>query len=381
MSKRLLRVDAYRVLAIFYIICAHAVFFGGITFESRLGKLLCLAFTIGVRFTVPFFFILAGYFTGWKVACEPFTRARSITVEYTTRLAIVLVLWCIIYAAEDPACLINMQKAKLITLLFEGTRVHLWFIISLIQTIWLFTIWPKRDINSFLLFGALLYIVGLLGGAYEYSRFGFNCDFNTRNGIFFSTLFFGIGIRLRKNQPRVKESTAIIISIAGFALYCFEAFELRQIRDPRTIDYLIGTVPWSIGIVLLALCSKNRVLDEVLGRYGEYVLGIYVTHILFIDFWRHFSWLVPSDVAWLLLYVVLVFSSSLSLTVLLARSRFRSLVDFQEKGATVLLKGVGGKLPDPDKSMPSKAAIPAHFITDAQRVKGPIQVPRKSAGK
>jgi surface polysaccharide O-acyltransferase-like enzyme len=322
------RIDAFRIYALFLIVCAHVQFFGGVDHGTAFGRAVFPFVTVVVRYTMPFFFILAGYFTGGRIAAAP-ADALPLARAYTWRILAVLGFWCVVYAVERPQEFLRFLHDQPIAFLFEGSRIHLWFLVSLLLTVWLFALWPdRRDRRSFLALGAALYVLGLLGGSYRVTPAGLDLHFQTRNGIFFSTLFFGIGVVLHdRGLPRVRRATAAAIAAGGLALYCAEALYLRRgwgsgIPDH---DYLLGTVPFGIGMALLALTQEDSPLDARVGPYGRYTLGIYAIHLLFLDLFKPLGARVGAD-AWQVLYPLLVFGCSLLASAALARTPLRKVV-------------------------------------------------------
>jgi surface polysaccharide O-acyltransferase-like enzyme len=204
----------------------------------------------------------------------------------------------------------------------------LWFLVSLILTAWLYALWPfRRDDRTFLVLGAVLYIIGLLGGSYRLMPLGLDLQFNTRDGIFFSTLFFAIGIAFRNRTPQVSKPFAIGMALTGLVLYTLEALFLKLQWDlsPRFHDYLLGTVPFGVGVALLALSQPDSDLDRRVGAYGQYVLGIYAVHLLFMD-WLSPIGLLVGPLVWQLTSPVLIFGLSLVTSIFLAKTPLRRVV-------------------------------------------------------
>jgi surface polysaccharide O-acyltransferase-like enzyme len=276
---------------------------------------------------MPLFFILSGYFLGGKIVQEP-SKAISIASKYTKKLAVVFLFWCVVYAIEQPLNFLSLVKEDPIRLLFEGTRTHLWYLVSLILTVWLFTLWPfDKESNHFLLLGGALYVFGLLGGSYKATPFGFDFHFDTRNGVFFGALFFAIGVAFHKRMPRVSWMTAICIALMGLGIFCLEAYYLRQqcSISPIQHDYLLGTVPLGVGVSLLAFTQRDSSIDRFVGPYGRYVLGIYVSHLLFVDLLRPLG-LFVQPIAWQFIFPILVLGLSLLSSIILSRTPLRRVV-------------------------------------------------------
>lgn len=323
---RLHCIDAFRVYAIFIIVCAHIQFFGGLNHEG-VAKLFELGWIIGARWTMPFFFIVSGYFVGGKIVEEP-SKAKPIAIRYTKKLAVIFLCWWAIYAVVDPEYFFHLLEEEPIRLIFEGTRVHLWFLVSLILTVWLFALWPLNGRSKyFLLFGGVLYVCGLLGGSYQVTPLGFDIHFNTRSGVFFSTLFFAIGVAFHNKLPRVSRLAAACIAFVGLAIFCLEAYYFKVQWSVRPIehDYLLGTIPFGVGVFLLAFAHHDSNIDRFVSQYARYVLGIYLSHLLFVDLLRPFGTSVQ-PIVWQFMFPIFVFGASLVFAITLSRTFLRRLV-------------------------------------------------------
>jgi len=325
---RLKRIDIFRLFAIFMIVWAHSQFFDGIKAESVFAQGLEIGVVLVARFSIQFFFIVSGYFVGGKII-EDSSRAIQIAWKQTKKMLPIFLVWSVVYALENPQALIRLATKDPIALIFEGPRLHLWFLVSMMLTVWLFAIWPlNKKGYSFLIFGAVLYIIGLLGGSYIYTPIGMDLDFNTRNGIFFSALFFAIGVLIAVRKPNVSPAIAWGTYFAGFATYSLEAYFLwaKWSMLPIRHDYLIGSIPYGIGAFLVALTARRETkLDIILAPFNKYVLGIYVSHLLFLDLWKPLGATV-NPILWSFLFPVLIFGSSLLAIVLLSKTPLRRFV-------------------------------------------------------
>jgi surface polysaccharide O-acyltransferase-like enzyme len=325
---RLKRIDVFRLLAIYMVIWAHTQFFDGIKAESLLMKGIEIGVTLLARWSMQFFFIVSGYFVGGKLIESP-GQTFFIAWKYTKKLFIVFLFWCVVYAIENPEYVAKLASKEPLTLILEGTRLHLWFLMSMALTIWLFAVWPfDKKGNSLLIFGVIAYIIGLWGGSYQITPIGLNLDFNTRNGIFFSTIFFAIGVLIYLKKPQVSPALAWGLCLAGLALFALETYILwaNWTLLPIRNDYLLGSVLYGIGAFFVAFTAQRETkLDWLLAPYAQYVLGVYVAHLLVLDALKPLgAWFDP--ILWAFIYPMLVFGLTLLGVILLSKTPLRSVV-------------------------------------------------------
>lgn len=319
---RLQRIDAFRFYSIILILFAHTQYFGGIDLSLPFTKAFSIAVVTLARPTIQFFFILSGFFLGGKIIESP-SQAIPLARKYTGKLLIVFLFWCAIYALVNPENAWLLLTRNPLRLIFEGTRVHLWYLPSLILTVWLFALWPgNRKGWSFLALGGILFAIGALGGAYRFTPLGLDMEFNTRNGIFFSTLFFGIGAWFHAHPPRVNKAAAIGIYLAGLALFSIECFYLwSQFElDPIKNDYVFGSIPYGIGFFLLAYLFDTTRLDKLAAPLSKFVLGMYVAHMVILDLALKPMHKIINPILWQLTVPILLFFLTLALVWLISRT-------------------------------------------------------------
>ncbi len=321
------RLDSFRLLTLFLIVVGHIEFFGDLNNTGFIMRAIRPTVTMGARFAIPLFVIISGYFVGGKIAAQP-AQAKALAIKYTRRLLVAFLFWSVVYAVEQPQHFLELWRDQPYLLLLEGTRLHLWYLMSLIITIWLFALWPlDKNASSFLIFGAVLYLIGLLGGAYAPTPIGFDLHIPARDGPFFTTLFFAVGVAFRRKLPAISMWQAAGIALLGLGLFVAEGLVLRQFWSvPITEnDFLLGSVPYGIGVTLMAFKGTDNAFDRVIGRYGAYMLGIYTSHLLFLDLLKPLGANIQ-PLLWLGIYSILVFGAALLLSVGLGKTRLRSLV-------------------------------------------------------
>ncbi|MBI1910836.1 MAG: acyltransferase [Deltaproteobacteria bacterium] len=335
-------VDVIKAIAILGVICIHTNPFGPKEFDSFIHlKLLFHFINQASKFGVPFFFIASGFFFGRSLGKggEPI----DIFLKYFKRLLPVFIIWSAVFSLipANKAVMANgiLSGFLAVTIkainsiieapflfLMNGTWIHLWFLPALIVGLAIVAVFLSLKIERYLIYFALfLFIIGLLGGAYSHLPIGFELDFNTRNGPFFSTLFIAIGWILSnlKREDYPTAGAAFLMAVSGLILQSFEAVLLLKYYGMKMHlhDYLIGTLPFAAGVFLLGLNYSEMGKEGVLQRLGKFTLGIYVSHTLIMmpvfKFRAYFD-----HSLFQVIYPLLVYAVSALLTYLLLKNRF-----------------------------------------------------------
>ena len=327
---RLPRIEAFRVYAMFLIVFVHSqvrVLHAPLLAE---GYKFCLYAL--VRATMPFFFIVSGYFLGGKMT-ESEGKAVPIAKRYTVRLFAYFLVWWVFYLFETPLLeegftygmirpaywiFRRMMASEPINFLMGGARIHLWFLTTLIATVWayvLFGLTGKR--RYFMHFGIAMYLFGLIAGPYKIIPVGIDLYFTQGLYVVYSLLFFSIGVALQQNMPRIGVKGAWGIFVVGLAVYGTETYVLWHTwgLPQAKNDFGLGMIPLGIGAFLLAVKQQASRLDTIVGTYGRYMLGVYLCHFLFIDLLDLLKDIFPPVLWQILLLPFLCFAVSLLATI------------------------------------------------------------------
>jgi len=174
---RLASVDSIRLIAILSVIAIHTRPFSLSSEEfNSLYYYLDLTINQLARFAVPFFFAISGYFYGVKInkgKC-PLLTAKNMLFKLT----ILYLGWSLIYFMPYNLSTIyeygilgpfefaygNIMNSidNPIEFIFQGSKTHLWFLVSLIICTSITTIFVKIDaIPALILVSLTLYFIGV----------------------------------------------------------------------------------------------------------------------------------------------------------------------------------------------------------------------------
>lgn len=333
---RISSIDFFRFIAVLAVICIHTKPFMQDLFPDSSYRLAEYVFNQPPRFAVPFFFMTSGYFLAPKLMVS---QGRwLVAAHYCKRLFFILVAWSILYtllpsdwlalnSASYPqvvAAKVKNLLASPFLLLFEGAKVHLWFLPALICGVALLSLLTARGQSGPLVVVAgLLFLFGLLGGSYRVTPFGLHPPFITRDGPFLSTICLAIGYLLSLRRPNLSAGQALAVAVAGLALHIAESWVLwKTFAIPmHHHDFLIGTVIGAAGLLMFALAVPDFGRPGNLHSLGQYTLGVYLCHYLFVDVFGPLTYLFELHL-WQLTFPLLVFWLSVAVTKALSRWRW-----------------------------------------------------------
>ena len=314
--------DATKAFAIFAVILIHTHPFGNFSDSTR--TTLEVIINQLSRFAVPFFFLASGYFLHSKI--QTANKLCLFFFDRTKYLLKIYFIWCLIYIfiSFDWNSIAEHGYLKMIywkimhiahhpiRALFKGTAPHLWFLPSLITSLGVVLAIYHFNKRWILPITLLLYVSGVLGGAYEHTAIGFTLPFDTRDGPFLGSLFLGIGFLLHsKYRGTISLHYLVIGAILSACLQILEVFFLWKknlIIDPTQIDFVFSTLPFALFISLIAL-SLTQQAPWRFGAIGKITLGIYLTHELFVELLFPLSkWLPAAVYAAIVPFSVLVLS-------------------------------------------------------------------------
>ncbi len=336
--SRIVGLDAFRLVAAFSVIAIHAGHFEG------LSRVAGVELKLAGRWAVPFFFLVSGYFAAAHLRRAPqqvaLQAVKSFWVLIVGSLCLVPLLMIKLGMLETVKTVLSIEVVT------GGTYFHLWFLSSLSVGLFVFYALQVSGMRRGAAMAVLVSLLVLVVDAYYPSsrpmpRFA-------RFLMCFPFLYFGMFINWRKIS--LPPWRAALLSIFGFALQNLEVFALEAYcgKSPYGYDFLVGTIPFSVGAFLLCLGLPYTPLLGMLSALGRrYALGIYVFHPYAIDVVRE-NWL-WSD--WLLSLTIVPAAFLLTLGAL--RVIFWLIPHF-----ALIMAGNPEALRQADKLNPLPAALP-----------------------
>ncbi|HTL47097.1 MAG TPA: acyltransferase [Verrucomicrobiae bacterium] len=348
-------IESFRVLAAFAIILIHAKYFVNqppFTYHSY-AYLFMDCFN---RFSVPFYFLTAGYF--FYGSCEKGNSPGRVFRRTAGKLLLLYAAWTVIYAAVPRDIVGGIQQQGIVQgllsggsdqihrswwrfrshplyYLFESTSIHLWFLPALLCGLGLLTLFVKARAERYLLPAAiLLYLFGMAASSYKSTALGIHLPFlfDGKDGPFTSTLHVAVGWMFAKHNVRVSLNKALLLVLAGYGLCLMENLAVRPfLSEPLPLNVAASHVLLGAAMFLTALALPEAGKAHA-ARLGPYTLGIYLAQFLAGNLiWRLYVYFPPA--AWEIFFPVLIFCVSAAAVMALSKTRAAWLVSRVRKNA------------------------------------------------
>ena len=320
LDKRNKILDKLKGISIIAVIIIHTHPFKNPNLDKRI--LTEIIINQACRFAVPIFFITSGilYFNKLNENNAPIKCA----LKRFLFLMKIFLIWNFIYlfVSLNYENILNYGYIKLIywklhfisnplNFFLIGSAPHLWFIPSLSLGIVFCTILHVYTQKNLLLITFLFYIIGLILGPYE-GLHGFNLPtFDTRIGIYFSSIFIAIGFLLIKNTNRMFVSKRNLILLILIFIF-FHFIEILYLylttnHDLTTIDYTLSLLPLNT-LVYIYIIKYSIKIPNIFSYIGEKSFGIYLVHMLYVEIIKNFTFINMHLYALLGPFLVLIFS-------------------------------------------------------------------------
>jgi peptidoglycan/LPS O-acetylase OafA/YrhL len=275
-------VDVLRLVFAIGVAAIHTMAFQSINEDLR------IATSMGIcRIAVPFFFIVSGYFLYNRINSEkePKATLKRLLILYWVWVGIefITLLPMVLSSLNMPAIIIVKR------LLLMGVTGSLWYISSLIITIFIIAPLLKRDkIIPLLIIGAILYLFGTTGDTY----YGFfqNTMVSSLNNAYVSVfmmpqvgiteaiLFVTLGAVVNKYKLNEKIKKAGLLSIISIILLLIETFVLNKTGIAKDANMYLSAIIAAPVIFIWALNYDKNILPKFSKACREYSLGIYCSH-------------------------------------------------------------------------------------------------------
>jgi surface polysaccharide O-acyltransferase-like enzyme len=272
-TKRDASIDAFRVIAFCAIVLIH-----GAAFKDPNPVSLGHAIVSLSSFAVPYFFIVAGYFSAKSIRTP-----RTALWRLFKRLVPLFIGWGLFYTLLFKGSLSDLltPNGAAHFVYTGGAAYHLWFLPALGFGLAIYLLTKDRvTLRTQLGLAAVLYLFGYLFGP-AHSAFHLPAaPLGVRNGPFVSYTFVLMGAVLASHPVRLSAQLSIVLFVGAAAVHLAEGFILHLMGGLPIdgVGYQLSTVPYALSAFLLATSFPSRLF----GSLGLSALGYYLIHPLFL---------------------------------------------------------------------------------------------------
>ncbi len=329
-GRRLVGVDAVRLICIFWVIWIH-------TTEAPELRFM-LAF---VRFRMPVFVILSVFFLLASQEKHPQRTFVKYAVQRLKNLYVPFLAWSAIYYLLHGCYDYFLRHAGWPAvsrgILIHGQAVHLWFV-PFIVAVDILTFPVARWLLAHASRPALIAWPALLLGVIAAAAVGpgftdsvIDYDYPAHlKDLLWRVITLGPCIPLglaaffifksQSSRPKTAVARSGWLVVLGVAIVV-AAVAAHVLTGPHPLPESAA----ALGIVLLALVPMHAAWLIHLARWGGYSFGMYLAHLVFVDAFhilREFVFHLPPSWWFDLLSLLLCVPATLALTLALDRSRF-----------------------------------------------------------
>lgn len=299
--RKLEYIEVVRTLAIFLIAAFHAAQYGVVNLKLDY-SVPYLSVSALIRFTVPAFFIIAGFLLGRK---NDFVDPVGFIKGKLLRIGLPLVLWGVIYGvASDPFNWENIISLNGIIRILTGAGppYHLWFLFVMVQLMILYALLQrisfKTLFNASLILQVIFFLIGdvvlaVIGNDHHFYEWTLGLFFPAWAGFFALGLILGRYPVIMDRLGRWKTPLALIGALTLVGVIIEYHREIISFGEPVRFFILgIGLINQYSMAVLVILTLRNIesfAMSEGAANFwrrmaglGKYTYGVYLSHLLFV---------------------------------------------------------------------------------------------------
>lgn len=277
--KRNESIDLLKLISIFFVVVGHN------PFSMHLGFIIDAI----IRFSVPMFFMITGYFVMKSVNIAATLKRQIIKLAkyYVTYELVYIVYEFAIavhkmnFSAFNHSLLMNIKYI----LIAPTIGVHLWYIINIIWVMMIVYIFNKfNKLNILLIISSILYLIGMIISNLTQQIFQQALPlYTTRNFLFFGLFYVMLGMYIsKKNIDNIKFNNKFIlfISVAFVLAQVIEKYLWTVLLGSNFGEYFLSTLFACIGILIYTL--RTNINNRYIRKIASYSMPIFFLHPLII---------------------------------------------------------------------------------------------------
>ncbi len=296
-KKEYIAIDIMKFLCALLVVSIHIPAFSDVNagLSFWFNQVLC-------RMAVPFFFVSSGYFSADKL------KNRGETLRYVKRLLILYSIYTFLYI---PQILFGyVKKGKSASFIAQdfirqfflvGSYWQLWYFVSLIAAVavlYLFRKVFRLGIKRIIMISAVLYIIGVLGNAYQnvflnvpilgnILKIYYSIFETTRNGLFFGLFFTAAGYLIKMYNDKIQDRKYLFVccAAAAFLFLNIEVYMAKYYADCEAASMFFAmpfvTIPLFLILCFIKIPERYLQAGRMLRKMSVLIFGLH----MFVDFY------------------------------------------------------------------------------------------------
>ena len=285
-------IECCRLIASFFVVFGHC------KFPGVLGEILdCMA-----RYTVPFFFMVSGYFA-YQAGSDVLKRRFLAHVKLTVSGILLYAVWEVIQVVIiGHNSFVTWLKWKFsfysfmqLVLISESSliKVHMWYLAAAVVChgiLWAYACWAeggKIDYKPLYIVSACLFVIHVLLSSVATAA-GFAVPHQTyRNAWFYGMPMITMGIFIREyydkimSAYRLNEKKLILLILTGIIFSLVQWYGTGKVELPLAIN-VEAVALMLLMITVPTVTKKSGLLSAAIASFGSLSVYIYISHV----FWR-----------------------------------------------------------------------------------------------
>lgn len=268
MNQRNGSIDVFRFIGACLVVLCHSIY-------AEYPPTLSLLSVFG-RWVVPFFFMVGGYYLQKSYAARPVQAFTKTAINLLVVTSFVNLFYLLFTALTEG----TIEPLITYFTLLTGAYFHLWFLTSMVLgylVLWLLLRYKFDKLLPAVVVISLLIILIFI--PYNYPLGLSPHPIYARSLLSVPFLCIGFLISRHTLDQNVSRVVVYLLIVIGIGLQFAEVWLLSNfMADAARVNFLIGTLPLSVGILLLSL-RLSISPDHWLSYYGRrYSLPLYLYH-------------------------------------------------------------------------------------------------------
>ncbi len=301
-------IDFIKGIAILTVIALHTNYLGEISLAGT------FIFNTFMRFAVPFFFVVTGYFLFNKLkksqnkdkVLKTYIKrslllyVSSLTLCMLVDYFVIYPLWQVDFYIGNVTDIISGITAFAYYGVETFSSFHLWFLVAMFWAAVIISIVCRKNLNNIkavLFVSFIIHIIGLFGLTQPLNLY-INLPLNPRDGIFFALFYMALGAYFAlyglNTEKFVKNKNLAFTVILCFVLLFVERYILvlpnfnyetldRLTYQSNWGEYFITLIPLIIFIFKYALVNGDKFKENFITKVGNKSIGVYVVHLIVLN--------------------------------------------------------------------------------------------------